>query len=150
MKMINTFEVYKIEIDRIVKQEGKDFTVIPLTIKKHEALLNGELIRIQENQLTHCIFDFYGKNTIDLTTVIINVHVPVELKTKGEKMYYTLAKDGFDFNGVHYVRFASGSGQIRRNTITFIRDDIYVEITNRLLCGLTLDDFGNDFLDVLN
>ena len=145
MKMINTFEVYKIEIDRIVKQEGKDFTVIPLTIKKHEALLNGELIRIQENQLTHCIFDFYGKNTIDLTTVIINVHVPVELKTKGEKMYYTLAKDGFDCNGVHYVRFASGSGQIRRNTITFIRDDIYVEITNRLLCGLTLDDFGNDF-----
>ena len=145
MKNINTHEIYKIDIDRIVSVDKKKFSICPLSLSKIEALNNGELIRIQENQLTHKIFDYFGSITIDMTEMIINVHVPAELKTKGEKMYLELARNGFDCNGYHYVRLASGSGQIRRNTITFIREDIYKPVMNDLLCGLTFDDFGNDF-----
>ncbi|MBR4589521.1 MAG: hypothetical protein IKO36_02555, partial [Bacteroidaceae bacterium] len=123
MKNINTHEIYKIDIDRIVSVDKKKFSICPLSLSKIEALNNGELIRIQENQLTHKIFDYFGSITIDMTEMIINVHVPTELKTKGEKMYLELARNGFDCNGYHYVRLASGSGQIRRNTITFIRED---------------------------
>ena len=145
MKNISTHEIYKIDIDRLVSADNKKYTVKPLTITKEEALNNGELIRIQENQLTRKIFDYFGSRTIDMSQMIINVYVQTELKTKGEKMYQELSKSGFDCNGFHYVRFASGSGQIRRNTITFIRDDLYKDITESLLCGLSFADFGDDF-----
>lgn len=145
MKMINTYELLKIEIDRLVSAYGKKYKIKPLTLTKEEALNNGELIRIQENQLTHIIFDHFRNQSIDLSKIIVNVHVTPELKTKGEKMYQELATHGFDINGVHYIRFASGSGQIRRNTITFIRDDLYTPITKTLLCGLSFHDFGKDF-----
>ena len=145
MKSIGTHEIYKIDIDRLVSADNKKYTVMPLTITKEEALNNGELIRIQENQLTRKIFDYFGSKSIDMSKMIINVYVQTELKTKGEKMYQELSKLGFDCNGAHYVRFASGSGQIRRNTITFIRDDLYKDITESLLCGLSFDDFGDDF-----
>lgn len=145
MKNISTHEIYKIDIDRLVSADNKKYTVKPLTITKEEALNNGELIRIQENQLTRKIFDYFGSRTIDMSQMIINVYVQTELKTKGEKMYQELSKSGFDCNGFHYVRFASGSGQIRRNTITFIRDDLYKDITDSLLCGLSFADFGDDF-----
>ena len=146
MKNISTHEIYKIDIDRLVSADNKKYTVKPLTITKEEALNNGELIRIQENQLTRKIFDYFGSRTIDMSQMIINVYVQTELKTKGEKMYQELSKSGFDCNGFHYVRFASGSGQIRRNTITFIRDDLYKDITDSLLCGLSFADFGDDFV----
>ena len=145
MKEISTHPIYKLDIDRIVSFDGKKYIINPLTITKEEALNNGELIRIQENQLTYKIRDYIGRKLVDMKSKIINVHVPTELKTKGEKMYQELARCGFDCNGFHYVRFASGSGQIRRNTITFIRSDLYDPITQSLLCGLSFDDFGTDF-----
>ena len=145
MRTINTYEILKIEIDRLVSADGKKYIISPLALTKEEALNNGELIRIQENQMTHVIFDYFRNQCIDLSKIVVNVHVAPELKTKGEKMYQELSRKGFDINGVHYVRFASGSGQIRRNTITFIRDDLYEPITKSLLCGLSFDDFGEDF-----
>lgn len=145
MKSIGTHEVFKIDIDKLVFVQGKTYMIKPLVLTKEEALNNGYLVRIQENQLTHKVIDLFGSESIDMTKIIINVHVPLELKTKGEKMYQELARKGFDCNGVHYVRLASGSGQIRRNTICFIREDLYKVITDSLMCGLSFDDFGNDF-----
>lgn len=137
--------IYKIDIDKIVKQVGRKFTIDEIH-RNHEGALNdGEIIYVQENQLTSMIYKHFQGTEIDLSEMIINIHVDEDLKTKGEKMYQELAKHGFNCNGAHYIRFASGSGQIRNNTITFIRDDLYKDITDRLLCGLTFDDFGDDF-----
>ena len=43
---------------------------------------------------------------------------------------------GFDFNGQHYVYLCSGSGQIRRNTATFVNEQYRDILTKTLNCGL--------------
>ena len=43
---------------------------------------------------------------------------------------------GFDFNGTHYVYLCSGSGQIRRNTATFVNEAYHDILVKRINCGL--------------
>lgn len=43
---------------------------------------------------------------------------------------------GFYMNGIHYVYLCSGSGQIRRNTATFINEQYRDTIVKRINCGL--------------
>ena len=43
---------------------------------------------------------------------------------------------GFWFNGVHYVYLCSGSGQIRRNTATFVNEAYHDILVKRINCGL--------------
>ena len=142
---IRTYEILKLDINRLAKVDGKKIKVVPLTITKEEALLNGELIRVQESQMIRVICEYFSGQTIDMSQIIVNVHVPTELKTTGEKMYLQCAENGITVNGMHYKRFASGSGQIRSNTVTFLRDDLVEPITEKLMCGLEFCDFGNDF-----
>ena len=59
------------------------------------------------------------------------VNVFVEKKSD----YKLIGKKGFYLNGEHYVRFCCGSGQMRRNTITFINEKLYKPITDNLMCG---------------
>lgn len=51
---------------------------------------------------------------------------------------------GFDLNGAHYVYLCSGSGQIRRNTATFIREDMKGPVAKALNCGL--DEKTDEFV----
>lgn len=60
--------------------------------------------------------------------------ITVEVKRKGE--YRKLAKHGFYVNGVKYVRFFAGAGQIRRNCVGFIAEDLYEPLFKMLMCGL--------------
>jgi len=149
-KKLRQFQVFKVSTERFVKYSGDKIKIVPLKLSKREALENGEIVKIQSNQLTNKILDhFYNCDVpyagLDFTEIIVNLTVPTDDKKRGEKEYATLAKTGITLNGKKYVRLFSGSGQIRRNTITFIRDDLYAPIFNSLLCGLTLDDFGKDF-----
>ncbi len=43
---------------------------------------------------------------------------------------------GFNFNGKHYVYLCSGSGQIRRNTATFVNEEYHDKLVEILNCGL--------------
>ena len=60
----------------------------------------------------------------------------VNVKVVTKKEYKNLARNGFDLNGKHYVRFMVGSGQMRRNTVTFINQDLFDYMQERLMCGL--------------
>lgn len=51
---------------------------------------------------------------------------------------------GFYLNGVHYVYLCSGSGQIRRNTATFINEKYQQQIVKTVNCGL--DEKTNQFV----
>ena len=62
---------------------------------------------------------------------IINVFVD-----KKKSDFHKFRTKGFDFNGIHYVYLCSGSGQIRRNTATFINAELYDTIIETLNCGL--------------
>lgn len=147
-KKIKQYEIYKLNVDRLVKiGKDKKIKIVPLELTKREALENYEVVKIQSNQLTNKIIDYYkGKNKKPcFAEIIVNVVVPPESKKQGEKIYATVAKCGFTLNGKKFVRLYSGSGQIRRNTITFIREDLYAPITESLRCGLKVEDFGDDF-----
>lgn len=148
-RKLQQFEIYKISTDKLIQRDGKKIKVIPITLTKREALEHGELVKIQQNQLTNILQYFKRNNSsyanIDMRDIIVNLVVPMDAKKRGEKEYAAIAKEGFTLNGNRYVRLFSGSGQIRRNTVTFIREDLYESIFNSLLCGLTLDDFGNEF-----
>lgn len=149
-RKLKQFEIYKIATSRFTEKKGTKIKINPLTLTKRKAVENGELVKIQSNQLTNKILDYFAEfgipNTkLEMAELIVNIVVPTEAKKSGEKEYAELAKKGFDLNGKHYVRLYSGSGQIRRNTITFIREDLYEPIFTSLLCGLTLADFGDAF-----
>ena len=149
-RKLRQYEIFKISTDRLTEQDGKKIKIVPLTLTKREALEKSEVVKIQSNQLTNKIFDYFIENNIphsnlDLSEILVNIQVPTGAKKQGEKAYATLAKMGFTLNDKRYVRLYSGSGQIRRNTITFIREDLYEPIFSSLLCGLTLEDFGKDF-----
>lgn len=62
---------------------------------------------------------------------IINVFVD-----KSKSDFHKFRVKGFDFNGEHYTYLCSGSGQIRRNTATFINDKLHDKIVSILNCGL--------------
>lgn len=72
------------------------------------------------------------KQKIDLLYVsdIINV------KVSNIEHYKDIALNGFSVNGKKYKRFCCGSGQMRRNTVTFINELLYEEMTEKLMCGL--------------
>lgn len=60
----------------------------------------------------------------------------VNIKVMTKKEYKQIARDGFDLNGKHYVRFMVGSGQMRRNTVSFINEKLYDYMQEHLMCGL--------------
>lgn len=60
----------------------------------------------------------------------------VNIKVITKKEYKQIARDGFDLNGKHYVRFMVGSGQMRRNTVSFINEELYDYMQEHLMCGL--------------
>lgn len=138
-------EIYKISMTKLVEAgyELNDFN-------DEDALLQGEVVKIMDNLVFKKINDYYaghnGEKRLSVEKMakdIVNVVVPNE---KGaEKDYVRLATNGFKINGVKMKRLMSGSGQIRRNTISFIWEKLYDYVFNALLCGLELKDFGNDF-----
>ena len=60
----------------------------------------------------------------------------INIKVITKKEYRTLGRNGFDLNGKHYVRFMVGSGQMRRNTVSFINEELFNYMQERLMCGL--------------
>lgn len=144
-KKLKQYEIFKISTGRLTETQNRKIKIIPLVINKRAALEHGELVKIQANQLTNAIHDYLGEKDVDMSEIIINVVVPQESKKAGEREYKELATKGFTLNDKRYVRLFSGSGQIRRNTVTFIREDLYKPILDKLLCGLSFEDFGDSF-----
>lgn len=70
---------------------------------------------------------------------IVNVFVDAK-----KSDFHKFRVDGFNFNGKHYTYLCSGSGQIRRNTATFINSEIRDHIVKVLNCGL--DEKTSEFV----
>jgi len=77
------------------------------------------------------INELYEK--IDRTIFIDDI---INIKVKSKKEYREISKNGFNLNNRHYVRFLCGSGQMRRNTITFVDERLKDFLEKRLMCGL--------------
>ena len=62
---------------------------------------------------------------------IINVIID-----KKKSDFHKFRTKGFYVNGIHYVYLCSGSGQIRRNTATFVNEEYRDILVERINCGL--------------
>lgn len=138
-------EIYKIPLEKIIESnyELKDYS-------DEVAVSHGEIVKIMDNLVFKKIRDYYDehkndeeKSADELAKDIVNIVVPTD--KSGEKLYEELANKGFKINGVELKRLMSGGGQIRRNTVTFIKEKLYEYVLKALLCGLTLEDFGDNF-----
>lgn len=138
-------EIYKISLNKVAESKNNitDYT-------DEKAILQGETVKIMDNLVFKKINDYYNEHSDEkelsvkqMAKDIVNIVVPPD--KNGKEIYSKLAVIGFNINNVEMKRLMSGSGQIRRNTISFIRKKLYDYILNALLCGLTLADFGNDF-----
>ena len=139
-------EIYKIPLEKVV--ETKDYELKDYTDEK--AQLQGETVKIMDNLVFKKIRDYYKEHENDkelstdkLAKDIVNIVMPMNSSAKD--MYINLAVIGFKVNDVEMKRLMSGSGQIRRNTVTFIKKRLYDYIMKALLCGLSLKDFGDEF-----
>lgn len=66
----------------------------------------------------------------------------INVKVNNIEHYKLIALNGFSINGKKYKRFCCGSGQMRRNTVTFINEKLYDNMTELLMCGLYEKDKG--------
>lgn len=152
---IKQYSIFKLETSRFFeygKDKKKEPKIIPVDISIQSAAMGGELVKIAQNQLTNAIFNHIKQNGIgdtglEFLNIVAALVVPAETTSKKRsiKEYRILAENGFTLNGKKFVRLMSGAGQIRRNTILFIRENFAEPITKRLMCGLTPEDFGKDF-----
>lgn len=67
-----------------------------------------------------------------------NLYVPeiVNVKSSSKSQFRRVAKDGFMLNGKKYVTFTAGAGQLRRETVTFIAEELYEPMFQTLVCGI--------------
>jgi hypothetical protein len=142
------FKIYKISTDKIINSLDKEQYSLD-NYSYEDAVMNGEVVSIMDNQVLYKIRDYYKDNNIakkDIKNIaddIVNIIVPMD--TEKEDDYRSVASKGFIINNHKYTRLCSGSGQIRRNTITFIRKELYDYLFEALCCGLSEEDFGDDF-----
>lgn len=68
-------------------------------------------------------------------TDVLFVKDIINIKIEKKKHYKMFGIKGFSVNGIEYVYFCAGSGQIRRDTITFINKELLKPIGNALMCG---------------
>lgn len=60
-RKLKQFEIYKIATSRFTEKKGTKIKINPLTLTKREAVENGELVKIQSNQLTNKILDYFAE-----------------------------------------------------------------------------------------
>lgn len=97
----------------------------------HEYKKNGDYKKahVLENRINEVLF------VKDIVNVVIN----------GKKSDFNKFRTkGFTLNGIRYVYLCSGSGQIRRNTATFINEEYHDKIVKILNCGL--DEKTSEFV----
>ena len=115
--------------DRIRAYRGDDRT--PEEIFDSVALLRSSLKRSKREGDRGAV---KAVNNEIIRTLFVQDIINVEAVKKSE--YKKLAKAGFYVNGKRYVRWGAGAGQIRRNTATFIAEDLYEPLYKIMMCGL--------------
>lgn len=163
----NLYQIYKLPSTKIVENNLNitDYT-------KLKAIREGALVSIGDNLLFHKIRDFYGDkrshieifnqiqemrqtlkkckregkiaearivNQCITDTLFVKDVINVQMKRKGE---YSKLKKGFYVNGVKYIRFSCGAGQLRRNTATFVNEQLVPYLEEALMCGLNIKEFN--------
>lgn len=71
---------------------------------------------------------------------IINVY------SEKNSAYDKFAEKGFFYGGNRYIRRSAGSGNLKQNTVTFVREDIEKELVKKIRVGFTVNIETTDIL----
>lgn len=96
---------------------------------KKEDLLDKNVISLFESDLTRCCEIKTGELSTKLFQVEFYFYQVME----------NLIKNGFNYDGKHYVYFSSSAGSIRKHRGLFIEEELYNKIRPTLTCGLTIE-----------
>jgi len=73
------------------------------------------------------------QNEIDRELFVQDI---INVKVTNKHHYKEIALKKFKVNGITYKRLCCGSGQMRRNTVTFVNEKLYDYLMDSLMCGL--------------
>lgn len=128
LKKQNT-NILLLEAKDLIKNNG--YTTSPNTNYKGNLDYSLEAIKIDELDSNA----FYMNGNKQYTNAVINVKFNLTLKDENGKVLADrnalrkkLYQDGFDVDGVHYVRFKRSAGSARQGRCTFVREDLYQDL----------------------
>lgn len=126
-----------LEAKDLVKNGG--YTTTPHTNYKGNFDYSLEAIKIDELDPAA----FYMNGNKQFTNVVINVKFEYTLKDeKGKRisdrkaLREKLYKNGFNVDGVHYVRFKRSAGSARQGRCLFVREDLYQDLMEWSYMGI--------------
>lgn len=127
-KKIKMYSLLKIKIKQIIESE-------------YDLQLDSEqekeyLIRQQTSPLFDQMSIVRGKDTDKIREFIF---VEAKRNKKQEPDLIKLLREGFDYNGIHYVRFGKSPSQGKSGITTFIDERYFNEMTERSQLGLKID-----------
>ena len=94
-----------------------------------EAIKDKNVISLFESSLTRAL----GLKTNELTKTLMVLNVFFFQVFEG------LVKNGFMYEGDRYIFLTASAGQIRTKRAVFVKENAYLEVQNKLMCGLTID-----------
>lgn len=144
VEVLNNLSVLKTKLNKKIKYKKEllltllnnrvsiQTSVIPRTLKPIN-LCDKNIISVFQSSLTRTL----NIQTNELTNDIIVVKV----------YYFDLLKDlivnGFTLNGEKYKYFTSSAGQIRTKKTVFIKECLWDQYEQTLMCGLTLNTINS-------
>lgn len=131
MKKLKQYLVIKLNTNQIIENN------YCLNISEEEAKKDNLLIALGNNQLIR----FIKKHDRNQKTFIDSL---VSIEDEKVKDYKKIAKNGFILNGKKYVRFGSGAGQLKDNTVFFIDESLKPDINKRLINGAKIDKINTN------
>lgn len=128
LKNQNT-NILLLEAKDLIKNNG--YKTTPYTKYKGNFDYSLEAIKIDELDSNA----FYMNGNKQYTNAVINVKFNLTYKDENGKVLADrnalrkkLYQDGFDVDGIHYVRFKRSAGSARQGRCTFVREDLYKDL----------------------
>ena len=130
----------KKSVNRLIKKEKEKLTaLLDAHLELHEprqlnpdSLIKKNVISLFESSLTRAL----GLKTNELTEDLFVLNVFFF------QVFEDLVKYGFYHKGEKYIFLTASAGQIRTKRAVFVKESAYAKISDRLMCGLTLEDIN--------
>lgn len=126
-----------LEAKDVIKDNG--YTTTPYT--KYKGTFDYSLEAIKIDELDEDAFVM--NNGKQYSNAVVNVKFKYNLKDesgkvimKTDKLRAKLYEEGFDVDGMHYVRFKRGAGSARQGKCLFVREDLYEDLMEWSYMGI--------------
>ncbi|MDK0654376.1 hypothetical protein KLF37_15300 (plasmid) [Clostridium perfringens] len=130
-KRLNLTERSINRLDKKLKQEILNFRTDKAREIKRKDLKDKDIIAIFENTLTRTLNLDDDKVTLDFITIDAN--------KEDHSLLEQVIKNGIVIENEKYKFFTAGAGQTRQKKFLMIKESIWKDNEQKLMCGLTID-----------